>query len=269
MKPNLTPHTEIATLCELGLTRNEAVLYTYLLGRPRSTVHELGAGAPFPRTMLYHVLNQLIRTGLVTARKEKSKTLYIAESPERLYELLEKAEHEHKQRSGAIHKLIPRLKHRYHFAATRTNVRVFEGVEAYGKALDDQIRSSPKEVLIYEDLARKRPGREMREAHDRNRVARKIPAKVLFWDEKNSHQNLRQRPYDDFTQYRAIRRGPVEPFKIDLALYDGKLLYTSYDEYEPAAILIEDKPLYEMQKSLFVSLWKSGTDRTLHLTQQP
>lgn len=254
---------EITTLCELGLSQNEAVLYAHLLGRPRSTVRQLGASAPFPRTMLYHVLNQLIRRELVTAKTVQRKTVYSAESPERLYDLLSRREQEQKQGADAIRRLVPQLKNRYHLASIRTGVRVFEGVEEYRKVLEDQIRSIPAEILSYESPSRSQPGRELREAHDRARVARKIPAKILFFDEPASRRALERRGYDDLTQYRTIKPGSVEPFVADLTMYDGKLLYTSYDEYEPMATLIEDKALYEMQKNLFKALWKQGMDQTL------
>lgn len=255
--------TEIATLCALGLSQNEAVLYSHLLGRPQSTVLELGVGAPFPRTMLYHVLNQLIRRGLVTTKKDRSKAVYVAENPEHLYDLLSRQEHELKQSAEAIRRLVPRLKNRYLLAAARTDIRVFEGIEAYQKALEDQVRSLPKEILSYEVLSRHKPGLEPREKHEHARVARRIPAKILFFSAPDALATLARRAYNDFTQYRSIKQGAVEPFAVDLTLYDGKLLYTRYDEYEPTATLIEDKALYEMHKNLFMSHWKQGTDQTL------
>lgn len=256
-------HTEIAILCELGLSQNEAILYTYLLGRPRCTVRELGTGAPFPRTMLYHVLNQLMRRELVTAKSAQRKTVYIAENPERLYDILSHRERELKQGADAVRRLVPRLKHRYHLATTRTNVRIFEGIEEYQKALEDQVRTLPKEILSYEVISSHKPGLETRERHNRERIARKIPAKVLFFSGSDSLRALARREYDDFTQYRSIKQGTIEPFAVDISLYDGKLLYTSYDEYEPTATLIEDKALYDMQRNLFMALWKHGTDQTL------
>ena len=82
-KSNIT-----STLEKLGLSENEALLYSVMLRHPKCTVQELTTRAPFPRTMLYHVLNQLSQKGLVSSSKDKWRTLYIAESPERLYELL-------------------------------------------------------------------------------------------------------------------------------------------------------------------------------------
>lgn len=268
-KPKPKRDTATRTLQELDLGENEAVLYSQMLSYPRSTVQELGSRAPFPRTMLYYVLKQLIQRGLVSARKEGWRTVYLAEDPERLYDLLSDKEREFEREKGMIRELIPRLKNRYHLAGKRPNVRTFEGVEEYQKALEDIIISKPKEIFAYEALVGKKPALEIRDAHERKRITRKIQKKVLFFERGEAMQLLKDRRYDDFTQFRSIKEGSIAPFTVDLTLYDGKLLYTSYyDEYEPTAILVEDRALYEMQKNLFETLWKQGKDRTLAYTEK-
>ena len=261
--------TAIRTLRELGVSENEAVLYSQMLARPRSTVQELGIHAPFPRTMLYYVLKQLMQRGLVSARKEKWRTVYIAEDPERLHDLLAHKEREFERETKAVRELIPQLKNRYRLAGKRPTIRSFEGIEEYQKALEDILISRPKEISAYEILTDKKQALEVRDAHERRRISRKIQKKVLFFEQGNSLEWIKRRRYDDFTQFRSVKEGAVAPFKIDLALYGGKLLYTSYyDEYEPTAILVEDRMLYEMQKNIFDMLWKQGKDRTLAFTKK-
>src|SRR5207249_531647 len=101
------------TLQDLGLSANEAILYSLMLSRPRSTVLELSTRAPFPRTMLYYVLKQLSQRGIVSESRKGSRTLYIAEDPERLYDLLALKERDFEQEISAVRELIPQLKNRY------------------------------------------------------------------------------------------------------------------------------------------------------------
>jgi len=261
--------TATRTLQELGLGEDAALLYTQMLSHPRSTVQELGTRTSFPRTMLYYVLKQLMTRGLVSAKKDGWRTVYVAENPERLYDLLAHKEREFERETGAVRELIPRLKHRYQLAGKRPNVRTFEGLEEYQKALEDIILSKPKEIFSYEVLGGKKSALQTRDAYERRRVARKIQKKVLFFEGGDALQFLKSRGYDDFTQFRTIKEGVVMPFSVDLTLYDGKLLYTSYyDEYEPTAVLVEDQALYDMQKNLFDTLWKQGKDRTLAYTEK-
>ena len=257
------------TLQELGLGENEALLYAQMLSYPRSTVQELGTRAPYPRTMLYYVLKQLMSRGLVSAKKEGWRTVYVAEDPGRLYDLLAHKEREFEREMSAVRELVPRLKNRYRLAGRRPNVRMFEGIEEYKKALEDIIVSAPKEVCAYEVLAEKKPALEIRDAHDRRRVARKIQKNVLFFEQDGAARVLAKRRYNDFTQFKSIKEGSVAPFGVDLTLYDGKLLYTSYyDEHEPTSVLVEDQALYLMQKNLFDALWEEGRNRTLVFTKK-
>jgi sugar-specific transcriptional regulator TrmB len=257
------------TLQELNLSENEAVLYTLMLSRPSSTAQELGTYTPFPRTMLYYVLKQLMQRGLVSAKKEKWRTVYIAEDPERLYGLLANKQQEFEREAGRVRELIPQLKNQYRLAGKRPTVRTFEGLEEYQKALEDIIVSQPKAMYSYETFVEKKPALEIRESHERRRIARKIQKNVLFFERENALRLIKALTYNDFTQFRSIKEGAVVSFDAELTLYDGKLLYTSYyDEHEPTAVLVEDRALYTMQKNLFDALWKQGKDRTLAFTEK-
>ena len=98
-------------------------------------------------------------------------------------------------------------------------------------------------------------------------MVKKIQKNVLFFENKESAQYLSKRKYDDFTKFRNTEERTVKHFNVDLMLYDGKILYTSYDEREPTAILIEDKALYTMQQNLFLSIWPKAKDKALLLTR--
>ncbi|MDP2789361.1 MAG: helix-turn-helix domain-containing protein [bacterium] len=263
MQRKIQKNNVVQVLEKLSLGENEALLYSVMLRHPKSTVQELATRSPFPRTMLYHVLNQLSQKGLVSASKDKWRTLYIAENPERLYELLAHKEKEFEKQSRAVREIIPELKNKYRLAGERPGVRIFEGIEEYKKALEDVIISRPKIILAYETLGKKKPGLEVRELHEYRRLVKKIQKNIIFFENKESVQHLAKRKYDDFTQFRNTEEEIVKHFDIDLMLYDDKILYTSYDEREPTAIIIEDKALYNMQQNLFMSMWLGAKDKTL------
>lgn len=251
------------TLEHLGLGTNEANLYLILLRYPGSSVQELQTKTPFPRTMLYYVLNRLMKDDLVGTAKVKGKTVYTAESPDRLYDLLSKREEEFASQARTLRELIPTLKQNYRLAGKRPNVRMFEGMDAYKKALEEIIISKPSEILAFGDPdARGVSGIEARETHDGRRRAKKIVKKALLFPSPKSKNFLKNRPYDDYTQFRFVDAS-LDPFTVDIELYDGKILYTTYEDREPIAILIEDEALCTMQKSFFRLLWDKAEDVTL------
>ena len=268
MKNARQKNTIVGVLEKLGLSENEARLYSVMLRYPKSTVQELTTRSSLPRTMLYYVLNQLSEKGLVSTSKDKWRTLYIAENPERLYELLAHREKEFEKQFRAVREIIPELTNKYRLGGVRPGVRIFEGIEAYKKALEDILISQPKIILAYETLGKKRPGLEVRGLHEHRRIVKKIQKNVLFFENKDSARYLSKRKYDDFTKFRNTEEKTVKHFDVDLMLYEGKMLYTSYDEREPTAILIEDKALYNMQQNPFLSLLPKAKDKTLLFTDK-
>lgn len=256
----------IASLERLGLSSNEAILYRALLEKPKSTARELLSWAPFPRTMLYHVLNQLRTRGLVSVSRDTGVAHYVAEDPDHLYDMLAKREREVEVAFADVRDTIPQLKRVYRLAGKRPAVRIFEGVEAYQTVIDDML-SGVSEVRAYETFKAKKPGLESRASNEARRIRRKIRKHVLFFESKEALKFLAIRPYDDYTRFRCMREGDVAPFAADVALFDGRILYTTYQEYEPTAVLVEDQSLYIMQKNLFDSFWSRARERTLTYTE--
>lgn len=255
------------TLQNLGLSENEAELYSLMLKHPRSTVQQLQTRTPFSRTLLYHILDQLVQKSLVSASKDSWRTTYIAESPERLYDILASREEEFRERTQALRALVPELKHEYRLAGNRPDVRILDGIPGYKKALEDVIVSAPETVYAYyPPLAQKRPGIELRDAHDGRRVHKKIHMHVLLPDEAGTRTLVQQRRYNDYTRFR-VNTTALDAFNVDVMLYSGKILYTTYNSGEPTVTLIEDRPLYDMQQQLFHLLWETSEDITLLSTK--
>lgn len=257
----------IRVLQDLWLSDSEAAVYMLLLESPKLTVQQVVTKTPFTRTMLYYVLKKLEEKSLIYSRKEKWKTVFIAENPEKLYDILEKQEVEFEKQKLSIRELIPQLKQSYNLKTKRPTVKTFEWIEAYEKILEDSLLSNTGEIYVFENLVSWKPAVESRENYERKRVLRKIQKKVLFFESPESLKCLAQIPYNDYTQFRSFQQG-ITPFFTDVMLYSWKVLYTSLSwQYEPIAILIEDENLYQMQKNIFENFWKLSRDRTLYFTQ--
>ncbi|MBI2443687.1 MAG: hypothetical protein HYV42_00380 [Candidatus Magasanikbacteria bacterium] len=261
MPKPVTKNSIVATLAKLGLGENEAQLYAAMLRSPKSTVQELQVRSPLPRTMLYYVLNHLIRRGLVAAVKEQWRTVYVAESPERLYDLLAAKEQEFSKDTQAVRQLIPELKEKYRLAAERPDVRILEGMGGYQKALEDILITQPDTIYAYVDLITKKSGVEIRETHENRRIAKKIPKRILLTENAPGSEQIKKLSDNDFTQFRFATT-PLAGQIVDLQLYNGKILYTTYAGREPIVMLIEDQKLFAMQKNIFDVFWSQAKDAT-------
>ena len=246
-------------LLALGFSDNEALLYEIMVRNPRSTVQELQKRTPFTRTMVYHVLNGLIRRGLVTALKNDWRTVYDLEDPERLYDLLDLKQKEFEQKKVDVRSIIPELKNTFRISGSRPNIRLFEGLEQYENALNGVLDS--KAGIIYAYIPSSyfnNPGVELRKEFTKKRIAKGIELKLLVFDKDTAQQIVKGNPVDPFREVRLFSL--IDQASIsDLQMYDGRLLYTRFEKREPIVALIEDQPLYKMQKALFLKLWETAT----------
>lgn len=256
------------TLQYLGLSENEAILYLLMLSHPRGTAQELTKKSPFGRTLLYHILKSLEEKWLLKAKKEHWKTIYIPVGPEILGDILERKESEFLKKKTAIKKLIPELKQQFSLKNKAPSVRVIEGIQAYEKVLEECLEWKHSEMHMYEDLYPNKPALEIREQHEQRRVSKGIEKKVLFFEDPDALRELKKKWYNDYTLFRSLPEDTISPFEVDMMLWDGKILYIHFlSLYDVSAILIEDITLYEMQKNIFLSLWKNSKDRTLYFTE--
>jgi len=267
IRKKIANNLSVRILQDLWLTENEASLYILMLDYPRSSVKQLVVRTSFARTMLYYILNSLEEKGLVSMRKEHKKSFYIPENPEKFYDLLREKEEEFEKRKKNLREFIPKLKHSYILRWKIPIVKTFKWVEDYEKLLENTFLWGVKWIRMYENFYAGKPALETRDNYDRKRIARKIKKHTLFFESEESLKELVKKTYNDYTVFKSIKEWSVLPFETDMILYNGKIIYTTYSEYEPTAILIEDEALFQMQKNIFENLWKQGTDRTLYYTE--
>ncbi len=262
MAKKQTKSRVVEALRNLGLGENESLLYSLLLTHPKSTVQELQVRTPFPRTILYYVLNNLQEAGLVTREKAGWRTEYIVENPDRLYELLDKRGQEFKNTTLTIQEIIPELKAAYRLSSKRPDTSIFQGIHGYQSALEDILRSNPKIIYYYKHIGTpKIPGLEVQEDFEVRRLNKRLPLNILVENSTASLEWIRKQPLNDYTWHRL---GPNN-LKIatqDIYLYNSKMLYVTHDGREPIILLLEDQNLITMQSNLFQFIWElSNTPR--------
>ena len=239
----------------LGLSENEARLYSLMLLHPKSTVQELQQKSPFPRTMLYYVLKQLMEKNLISLVKQKFRSVYVAEDPERLYDLLDQRQKQFEIHKADTRKIIPELRRAYRLSSERPGTTLFEGLDQYKAALDDIFTTEADIMYVYVPRdGDNKPGLELRLECDKKRQKKDIAMHLLVADEKNAQGLKKQYKNNRLVQIRMIPADrDIED--VDIRLYTGKMLYTRYNKREPISLLIDDVPLYKMQRMLFQNLW--------------
>ncbi len=129
-------------LINLGLSRNEATIYLFLLKNPHITTGPIIKETGISNSRVYESLNSLISKGLVTYVVQKNGKYFDASSPEKF---IEKEE----ERRKLIEDLVPDLKKLKTEKEFRTNTAVFESFEGFKTAFKKIINDCPDEETIY------------------------------------------------------------------------------------------------------------------------
>ena len=76
-------------LAQIGLTNNEAKIYSILLELGKTQVGVLSRKTGVHRRSIYDVLDRLIEKGLVSYIMENGKRFYLAADPKRIKEIMD------------------------------------------------------------------------------------------------------------------------------------------------------------------------------------
>ena len=220
-----------------------------------STVTEISKKAKITRTNGYHVLNSLITKGMVSTYEEKSKMIFIAESPERIVAMLEEKLKEAERNVQYAKKILPEFKAIYKNPAGKLKVKFYEGVEGIISIYEDTL-TSKSTILAFASVEYGHsfmPG-YIPEYYER-RAHRSIPLNAIMSYTKESFR------IKDLDQ-KHLRVSKIVPLKYQISLetniYDDKVAIMSLREKFGA--IIESKEVAEAFKHLFDLAYERATE---------
>ncbi len=140
-------------LKEIGLKKNEAEIYLFLLQNGISTPPIIAKGTNIARTNCYNILNSLIEKDVVDRIQKGKREAFVARDPETLKLNIQK-------RLENIDRILPDLRASYIIQKNKPNFSFFEGWEEvkqmYNKSLDSKeiyaVGSAERIVQIDQDF---------------------------------------------------------------------------------------------------------------------
>lgn len=127
---------------DLGLSKNEAVIYMALVKLGKATVKEIAKATGMHRTNIYDILEKLKEKGLVSYFKEKNIQYFIASHPRNLESFL-------KEKLDLLHNILPKLIEIYNIKEEEVIVEIFKGKQGMKSAFRDILRSLNKGGVFY------------------------------------------------------------------------------------------------------------------------
>ncbi|MFA4845675.1 MAG: helix-turn-helix domain-containing protein [Patescibacteria group bacterium] len=128
-------------LMAYGLDKKEAKVYLAALELGATSVLELARRTQLPRTTLYPILERLKMQGVFRVGKKKTATVFIAEPPSRLAEIMH-------EREGQVEKSIHGLELLQETAQGGPGVVFYEGTEGFKRLWKLVLNSGVKEYRL-------------------------------------------------------------------------------------------------------------------------
>jgi HTH-type transcriptional regulator, sugar sensing transcriptional regulator len=246
----------IDILIKLGLSDKEAKVYLAALELGGDTAQNIAKKAGVNRATTYVISEKLREMGLMSSHEEGKKTVFVAESPLELENLLEQQDRELENRKKYLGETMNQLLAIYNNQGNKPTVRYFEGSDGL-LALDrfgrDQYKKNTEIMgIIPIDIIEERFPERRRSAVD-ERVGLGIKSRMIY-----THKNGE---IPDYINEKELRNGvflPREVFPIDssIAIHEdwGVKVYNFIAE-KPFGVLIQSPDLAKNMKYLFELAW--------------
>ncbi|HTX87171.1 MAG TPA: helix-turn-helix domain-containing protein [Candidatus Nanoarchaeia archaeon] len=241
---------------QAGLSENEAIIYEYLLGSGQSTVGAIIKNTPIKRGLAYNILNGLKEKGLVVEADKSKIASFSANHPEKLREYVEKKGEEAAKAKNILEANLPAISSTFNLVSGKPGVRYFEGLDGVKKAMEDTL-TAKSEIRTYIDMEVTvkyidKLNRQYAEKREKLGISKKI-----IMVESEFSRNYLKNYHKAVTDARFID-GNLPQFGSAIQIYDNKVSFVNLDENKKIAVIIEDKSIYETQKTIFDFVWEKS-----------
>ncbi len=237
---------EASKLKALGLTENEALVYSTLLEigpRPAGTISRK---TKLHRRVIYDTTERLIGKGLIGYMVENGKKIFSAANPARFKEIEE-------ERENKMNEILPEMIELFNSAKEKNggDTLFFKGKEGLKSVFEDQL-SEKKEILIIGASEVAYEGLEFYfHWFDKRRVKEKIKTKIIFNKDVEG-----KNPKIPLSEVRYLPEKYSSPMAVNI--YGDKIAIILWNKVSPFAIVVRQKEIADGYRKHFEMIWKSA-----------
>jgi HTH-type transcriptional regulator, sugar sensing transcriptional regulator len=241
---------DISVLKKLGFSDKSAKIYLALLRLGPSSVRKLAESCDLNRGTTYDALKWLQDHNVVSFYEKEKKQFFVAESPDKLRNMVRSQEEELQRVDTRLDKIIPELSALHNRGGERPVARYFSPKEI-PQILEDILdvceEHEEKMYRVYSTEGLREYLYEGFETFSDVRVAKNIGVKVIAIGEGGELRGLDARKWLE-----GKNETPTY-----IMMYPGKTAYISLNaKGEPVGVVIENDGVYETQKQIFDTLWE-------------
>lgn len=241
-------------LQKLGLSEKEAMVYLAALGLGEVTIQQISRKAGVSRPSTYLQVTALIQKGLMSSVPRNKKALFIAEPPERLFELLKTQEREVKTKEEDLKAALPEIKNLFLLAHEQPQVRFYEGWEGMKSLRGELFKSKEKlirNILSLDAFSSVAP--QYQKDLTPERVQKKIHSRVLYTSKDEAA--LTSNP--ELLREARFISSKKFPFNGDISV-SGEIITLSGYKGRYIGVVVRSEEIAETLKALFDLAWEAA-----------
>lgn len=235
---------DTSKLEEIGLTKNQAIVYTSLLKLGSTTAQEIIKESGLHSSRVYESLEKLQSFGLAGVVIKDYKRYFQASSPKKLLDFIN-------EKKEIVNNLLPELESLEGMKKEKISASIYKGKEGI-KAIHSEMLKEKKEIfvlggkgLVFSELEYFMPHFE------KERIKKKIKWKILWDDEKAK----------ELVSKKGLVEGKVLPqgfqSKSVVNIFGDKVAIVLWEESYPTAFVIENKEVHESFRKWFELIYKN------------
>jgi sugar-specific transcriptional regulator TrmB len=245
---------DITIFKKLGLSDKEMAVYLSLLEHGASSVRNLASLTNLNRGTTYDILKKLQEAGLVSFFHKNTRQNFVAEDPERILKLLFDRGQDLKKAEEKIKDLIPELRSLQEKGGGKPTTKFYEGKTGVKFILDDVLLSiknqADKNYYVYSAAGVREDVYSAYPDFNKKRIKNNIKVNTISLSEGGSTYGLDERKW---LKVRETDKGNMTY----ILIYADKCAFISRDSRNnPVGVIIENRMIYETQKTLFLQMWK-------------
>lgn len=250
-------HPSITYLQQAGLREDQAVTYTNLLTRGKTTASKLAVLVPYSRPMVYRILDELITYGLVEkVDKPNSVSTFECTHPTKLREWMAEEKEKFNQRSKAVEATLTDLITSYTALTGKPGVRVLQGSAGIEELYEDILNEQAPICLIrspYDDQHPEILEKVLAQITEQVRLGITTRAITPF-DNETIEELEKIDPQNLVTRRLAYLENLDIPAQI--LLYADKVAVTAFDG-ELMTTIIQNSAISQTFKLMFAFMWRT------------
>jgi len=233
---------------EIGLNRNEAAVYTALLGLGETKTGAIVKKTGMHRVLIYDALDALIEKGLASFVIKENRKYFQATDPDKLLDFL-------KEKQEIAESLLPELSTIKENSKVQQQVVIYYGIKGLKTVLNNMLKELPSSGTYYcfaTGFIEDGLGSKYNDCFQKHKKKKNIKPSIIYYNKTILRRNFIKKIFGD------IRVNLIAYFPTDTYIYNDKTLIVIDNANPPFAILITNKETAESYKKLFDDFWKSA-----------